>query len=218
MAKRLEVKGRRPDAIAEIEKGLRLAPDSWDLNKEAGRISLFERNLPKATAHYEKALEVMDSDFHSWLMVVTCYKAQGQTANVRRGAAKMVSESQKALQQDPSNGAALGILAGGYAILGERERAREWIDRALLIDPDNARMKYNFACVLAAYVGDTEEALHMLGRALTTADEGLVRATETDPDLDAVRDDHRFQAMLMQAKKRHGIDQPKRAHAAELSR
>ena len=26
----------------------------------------------------------------------------------------------------------LGILAGGYALLGEEERAREWIDRALL--------------------------------------------------------------------------------------
>jgi adenylate cyclase len=218
MAKRLEEKGRRSEGIAELEKGLRLAPDSWDLNKEAGRISLWERDFPKATAHYEKAVAVMDSDFHSWLMLVTCYKAQGETAKVRRGAAKMVSESQKALQQDPSNGAALGILAGGYAILGESARAREWIDRALLIDPDNVRMKYNFACILAAYGVDTEEALQMLGRALTTASEGLVRATETDPDLDPLRDDPRFVAMLAQAKKRHGIEQPKRARAAELSR
>jgi adenylate cyclase len=208
MAKRLEEKGRRAEGIAEIEKGLRFAPDSWDLNKEAGRISLWERDFPKATAHYEKAVEVMDSDFHSWLMLVTCYQAQGDTANVRRGAAKMVSESQKALQQDPSNGAALGILAGGYAILGERERAREWIDRALLIDPDNVRMKYNFACILAAYGGDTEEALHMLGRALMTAPEGLVRATETDPDLDPLRDDPRFRKILGDAKKRLGIDKP----------
>jgi adenylate cyclase len=206
MAKRLEEKGHRSDAIAEIEKGLRLAPDSLDLNKEAGRISLWERDFPKATAHYEKAVEVMDSDFHSWIMLVTCYQAQGDTANVRRGAAKMVSESQKALQQDPSNGAALGVLAGGYAILGERERAREWIDRALLIDPDNIRMKYNFACVLAAYVGDTEEALQMLGRVLATASEGLVRATETDPDLDPLREDPRFQEMIAAALQRHGIE------------
>jgi len=139
-------------------------------------------------------------------MLVTCYQAQGDAANVRRGAAKMVSESQKALQQDPSNGAALGVLAGGYAILGERERAREWIDRALLIDPDNIRMKYNFACVLAAYVGDTEEALQMLGRVLATASEGLVRATETDPDLDPLREDPRFQEMIAAALQRHGIE------------
>ena len=36
----------------------------------------------------------------------------------------MVSEAEKAVQQDPSNGAALGILAGGHALLGgRRDRA-----------------------------------------------------------------------------------------------
>ena len=66
-----------------------------------------------------------------------------------KSAKMMVSEAQRAVQQDPSNGAALGILAGGYALLGEKEKTREWIDRALLIDPDNLNMRYNFACVLA---------------------------------------------------------------------
>ena len=74
----------------------------------------------------------------------------------------MVSEAQRAVQQDPSNGAALGILAGGYALLGEKEKTREWIDRALLIDPDNLNMRYNFACVLAGHLGDKEGAIKML--------------------------------------------------------
>ena len=81
----------------------------------------------------------------------------------------MVSEAQKALEQDPSNGAALGIIAGGYAILGQADRAREWIDRAILIDPDNLTMRYNFACVLAAHLNDREGALKLLGRIFATA-------------------------------------------------
>jgi adenylate cyclase len=117
----------------------------------------------------------------------------------------MVSEAQKALQQDPSNGAALGILAGGYAILGDHERAREWIERAVLIDPDNFNMKYNFACVLASYVGDRDEALNLLESALRGSGEAKVRAAEADPDFDCLRDDPRFRKIMRDAKKRLGL-------------
>jgi adenylate cyclase len=208
MARRLEEKGRTAEAVAEIEKGLQLAPDSWELNKEAGRLSLRDRDLAKATAHYEKAVEVMESDFHAWAMLSTCRQALGETAKVREAAQKMVSESHKAIQQDPSNGGALGILAGGYAILGERERAREWIERALLIDPDNVNMKYNFACVLAGYVGDKEQAIQLLKRALSASSETLLKTVESDPDMDCLRGDPRFEKMLADTRKQLGIEEP----------
>ena len=195
MARRLEEKGRTDEATAEIEKAILLAPDSWEVNKEAGRLAKNVRNIPKAISHYERAVAAIESDFHSWAMLVTCYRAQGETAAVRKAAAKMVSETQKALQQDPSNGAALGILARGYSILGEHARAREWIDRALLIDPDNANMKYNFACVLAGYGGDKEEALNLLQRAISSR-AVYAKIAVTDPDFDGLRDDPRFQRMV----------------------
>jgi len=117
----------------------------------------------------------------------------------------MVSEAQKAVQQDPSNGAALGILAGGYAILGEVEKTREWIDRALLIDPDNLTMRYNFACILAANLQDKEAALKMLATTLSRSGTFQVMVADTDTDFDSIRDDPRFQKMIADAKKRHGI-------------
>ncbi|HEU4809894.1 MAG TPA: hypothetical protein VFS69_04470, partial [Sphingomicrobium sp.] len=108
---------------------------------------------------------------------------------------------------DPSNGAALGILAGGYAILGEKDRAREWIERAMLIDPDNLNMRYNFACVLASYVGDKEEALRLLDGTLALAGPTPLKIAETDPDLDCLRDDPRFQKFMARERKRHGLDE-----------
>jgi adenylate cyclase len=113
-----------------------------------------------------------------------------------------VSEAQKALDQDPSNGAALGIIAGGYAVIGETERAREWIDRAMLIDPDNLTMRYNFACILAAHLNDPDAALKLLGRILVNAPETYARGAETDPDFDNLRDDPRFQSMIADARTR----------------
>jgi adenylate cyclase len=117
----------------------------------------------------------------------------------------MVSEAEKALKHDPSNGAALGIIAGGHAILGETGLAREWIDRAMLIDPDNLNMRYNFACVLAAYVGDKDEALRLLDRTLAASGEMQLREVDSDSDLDCLRDDPRFRRIVERERKRHGI-------------
>ena len=208
MARRLEESGRIDEAKTQIDTALKLAPDSWEVNKEAGRLAKHRRDFEAAVGYYEKAVELMESDFHSWALLVTCYQALGRCDDVRRGASMMVSEAEKALKQDPSNGAALGIVAGGHAILGESDRAREWIERAMLIDPDNINMKYNFACVLAAYVGDKEEAIHLLERAFPAASAMQVKAAETDPDLDCIRDDPRFHRSMTAAKTRLRIAEP----------
>ena len=158
----------------------------------------------------------METDFHAWAMLSTCYQALGDQAKLREAAKMMVSEAQRAVQQDPSNGAALGILAGGYALLGEEERTREWIERALLVDPENLNMRYNFACVLAGHLGDKDGAIRMLQSTLPIAAEYQIRVAETDPDLDAVRDDSRFQAMLAAAKGRLGIEPEAKATSPAL--
>ena len=206
MVKRLQEKQQDDAAAAEMEEAIRLGPESWEVNKEAGRFYLLRRDVARATDHYEKAPELMESDFHAWAMLTTCYQASGDIEKVRHAASKMVSEGQKAVQEDPSNGAALGILAGGYAVLGDEERTREWIDRALLIDPGNLNMRYNFACVLAGHLADKEGALRMLQSTLPVASAFTVKVAESDTDLDLLRDDPRFQKLLSDAQKRVTLD------------
>lgn len=207
MFKRLQERRRFDEATEQLQTAIRLGPESWEVNKEAGRYFLSKRDVASAIRHYEKAVEVMDSDFHAWAMLSSCYLAQGERAKLREAAQKMVSEAQRAVQQDPSNGAALGILAGGYALLGEEAKTREWIDRALLVDPDNLNMRYNFACVLAL-LGDKEECLKMLQSTIPRVGEAQVRIAEADTDFDAIRDDPRFQRLIADAKKRLGINEP----------
>jgi len=80
--------------------------------------------------------------------------------------------------------------------------------RALLIDPENLLMRYNFACGLIAHLNDADAALEMLGPALAQ-DAGMnVRIAKTDPDFDALRDDPRFQAMLAAAEARLAAAKP----------
>ena len=82
---------------------------------------------------------------------------------------------------------------------------REWISRALLVDPENLTMRYTFACVLVTHLDDKDGALKMLETTLALAGSPLVRIADTDTDLDAIRDDPRFQKMLAAAKKRLGL-------------
>src|SRR5947209_8657665 len=159
IVKRLQQRGKHEQAAEEMEKALRLGADSWEVNREAGRYFLNKLDVAGAIRHYERAVELVDDDFHSWAMLSTCYQAAGEKKKVREAGKKMVSEAQRAVQQDPSNGAALGILAGGYALQGDLERAHEWIARAMLVDPDNLSMRYNFACILASYAEDKEGAI-----------------------------------------------------------
>jgi adenylate cyclase len=197
---------RQPDKAAEkMEMAIRLGPDSWEVNKEAGRFYLLRRDVSTASQHYERAAEIMETDFHAWAMLSSCYQALGERAKLRDSAKRMVSEAQKAVQEDPSNGAALGILAGGYALLGEEAKTREAIDRALLVDPDNLNMRYNFACVLAGHLGDKEGALKMLETTIPVVGEYQVTVADTDTDLDCLRDDPRFIKMMDAAKKRLGL-------------
>ena len=90
------------------------------------------------------------------------------------------------------------------AALGEKDRAREWMERALLIDPDNLNMRYNFACALAKDLGDREGALRMLESSISRI-KGSLGNAEFDPDLDSIRDDPQFQKIMRDAKKRLGL-------------
>ena len=217
MVKRLQDRQLHDQARKEMEKALELGPDSWEVNKEAGRFYLLQRDVPTATRCYEKVVELMDTDFHAWAMLSSCYLALGDEKKKLEAAQMMVSESERAVQQDPSNGAALGILAGGHALLGDEERAREWISRALLVDPENLTMRYTFACVLVTHLDDKEGALKMLETTLALAGAPLVRIADSDTDLDSIRDDPRFRKMITAAKTRLRLVDPEPAPAVQAA-
>jgi adenylate cyclase len=194
--------GRTDEASAEIAVALRLDTESYEVNKSAARLSFRQRNMADAARYFEKAAALMETDFNSTTMMITCYNAIGDKDALTRAARLTLARAEKTLIQDQNNGAAMAAGTNALAVLGERDRAREWVARALLIDPDNMNMRYNFACAFVTQLKDADSALEMLGPVFATWNSGFLKHAKADPDLDTIRDDPRFKAMLAAAEAR----------------
>jgi len=145
----------------------------------------------------------MDTDWHNPAMLMTCYHQPGQEEDKLRVARMTVERAERALAKDPSNAAALASGSSALAALGEMTRARDWLDRALLLDPDNILMCYNLACALTVDLGDNDRALEVIRPYFErTVSPTHIRHADADPDLDLIREDPRFKDLVSEAKTR----------------
>jgi adenylate cyclase len=110
------------------------------------------------------------------------------------------------LASEPDHGSAISFGVAALFTLGEIDRAREWIARALLLDPDNLNMRYNLACALLNEGKDVDGALDLLELVFSKVHEESVLWAKSDPDLDAVRALPRFKAMIAAAEARFAAE------------
>jgi adenylate cyclase len=208
-ALKLSEAGRHEEAAAEIAVALRLDPESYEVNWRAGSSSYNQGLLAEALPYFEKATGLIETDTGAPMKLISCYILLGDAENTRRVASVVLERAEKAVARDRSNGNALGAGVAALAALGETDRTKDWMRRALLIDPDNVLMRYNFSCTLARSLGDDPEAvLAMLGQALERDMGRLVTAAATDPDFAGLRGDPRFQAMIAAAEARLAAAKP----------
>jgi adenylate cyclase len=201
-ARILSEENRNDEASREIEIALRLDPESYQANRCAALLRFRQKRIKEATTYWEKALTLDEGDFGSAGMLVSTYTALGDQEGAQRAAKITLERCEKNLTRDANNGAAMGHGANALAELGQRERAKEWMERALLVDPDNVTMRYNFGCALANHHNDKDAALEMLGPAFEKMGAGFINHAKVDPDFDCIRDDPRFKAMVATAEAR----------------
>ncbi|HEX7368898.1 MAG TPA: hypothetical protein VF284_01280 [Rhodanobacteraceae bacterium] len=198
----LQVEGALHEAVVQAEIALDLDADSYEANRTAARLAYQMHRFDDAVRYYEHVTRLMRSDLNSPMMLVSCHRATGDLARLRQAAAMALRRADEVLARDRNNPMVIAYSANALAALGEGERAKMRTHRALLIDPENWNIRYNFACALNAYLDDRSGAMEMLEPLLATITAPLLDYLNADPDLDSLRNEPRYQAMLGAAQAR----------------
>jgi adenylate cyclase len=175
-----------------INGALELAPESWEVNKEAAAIYLWQHKFAEAVPFYEKCVELVEDDRHSLLMLNSAYFSLGDEAGVKHSAERLLESCESGVERNPGDASLFGRGALALVVLGQINRAKEWMDRAMLIDPENLDIRYNFACVLINHSTDLQLAFEHLEYVFARSVGSVIRRADLDKDLDPVRNHPRF--------------------------
>jgi adenylate cyclase len=197
------VRGQLDGAMLDEVLGtaLRLGPDSYEANTVAGAVAIGRRDYPAAVRYLEHAIELDPSAWWPAGMVVQAYEALGDPEAIHAADRRSMEICEKILAVEPDHSGALGFLVNSLASMGKSDRAREWARRALLFDPDNARLHYNLGCAMAR-LNDAQAAVELIEPWIDRVNPGWLQWMQSDNSLDPIRDDPRFIGLMARAAQR----------------
>jgi adenylate cyclase len=174
---------RYAEAEADFERAIALDRNLFEARYFYGRACFAQGKLEHAANLFERAIEIKPDDYQVALLLPQIYHSLGLEADAVAAARKGVELAQNELMANPENARAAYLGAGGLASLGESARAKEWVSRALAIDPDDLLTQYNVACVYSK-LGDLEPAFDLLERLLPNANHETKAWVRHDSDFD----------------------------------
>ncbi len=177
-------------AAGEFERAIELDPTLWEAYYNYGRARIHQGQMDQAVLLLEKAAAANANDYQGPLLAAPIHKAMGNQEAFEKSAREGIARAERWLADYPLNHRAYYLGAGALLDLGERERAFEWAEKALAIDPSDPSIRYNMGCFYAK-AGEIDKAFDCLRDSITSRS-----WAENDPDLEKIRQDPRYQAFL----------------------
>jgi serine/threonine protein kinase/Tfp pilus assembly protein PilF len=181
-------------AQQEFEAAIRLDPKLYEAFYFYARTSFQRGDLIKAAELYEQASKLNPDDYQAVSLLVPIYHGLGRPVEATATEQRALKLIEKHIDSHPDDPRSLYLGAGILARMGHHERSFDWASRALAVDSEETSILYNVACVYSL-LGRTEEALACLGKAMAHGTFFKNWAAK-DSDLDSLRTDSRFQALL----------------------
>ncbi len=190
----LSLEKRYDEAAREFENAIRLDPTLYEAYYFYARAALMQGKFEKSAQMFEGAAAVRPEDYQAPLLVTQVYRSLGKEAEVREAYERGVRLVKRHLKLNPDDLRALVLGAHAVFQVDERELGLTWANRALELSPDDRGVLYNLACFYSL-ADERVKALDCLERAALV---GRVTRewVENDSDLDPIREEPRFQALL----------------------
>jgi serine/threonine protein kinase/Flp pilus assembly protein TadD len=182
------------EARREFETAIRLNPKLYEAHYFYARACFQEGKLEEAVRHYQDASRVRPEDYQALVLMAAPLKALGREEEMRAAMRHGLEVAQKHLELNPDDARALYLGAGALVQLGDRERGLDWTRRAYAIDSEDPGVLYNVACAYSN-MGQIDDAIACLEKAVQNGF-GHREWFENDSDLDPLRGDERFQALM----------------------
>jgi TolB-like protein/Flp pilus assembly protein TadD len=184
---------RHDEAAAEFQTAIRLDPTQFEARYFCARQCFQRGQLTEAARWFEEAARVREST-EARFFAAQAYEADGlhDEAMAAYRTALVVSERHLLLQPDDPRAATMRAVA--LCRLGRPAEGLEWARRALAIDPEDAGVRYNVAC-LYALEGKAEESLDCLEECVRLGF-GNTEWIARDPDVASLHGHPRFVALV----------------------
>jgi tetratricopeptide (TPR) repeat protein len=184
--------------IAAIENDIAKFTRVVNINPRNGMAWYTLGNLYKSMGRYKEAISSYKQAIASDSTKAPYYYHLGLVLAAEKMHEDAIKSFLKVIEIDPNYSLAHATLGGHYRKLGLEDLAQYHIKKALgkaFMDEN----EYNRAC-LEAICGNTDNAIDLLQVALSNK-QTYVEWARRDPDLDFLRDDPRFQALIGQSHK-----------------
>ncbi len=181
-------------AQKEFEEAIRLDPKLYEAYYFYARTTFQRGDLAKAASLYEQASKLNPDDYQAVSLLVGVYHGLGMVEEAAATQKRALQLVEKHIENHPDDPRALYLGAGILARFGEKDKGIEWAKRALAIEPEEATILYNVACVYSL-LGYYDEAINCLEKVM---EHGIFYKNwaAKDSDLDALRNNPRFHALL----------------------
>ena len=189
----LTLRQRLVEAEEEFRVAIELDPNQFEARYFHARTCFQRGELVQALELFGEAARVRD-DHEALYFAAQTLTALERTVDAANAYRKALPVIERYLELNPDDGRAITMAAVCCSRLGDRARGLEWAEQATVVDPEDANVAYNVACLLALE-GERDRAIELLQRAFQV---GFARRDwiEHDPDLESLRGDPRFQAMV----------------------
>ncbi|QPC99815.1 TIR domain-containing protein [Qipengyuania soli] len=181
-----------------VQAALERDPDCYDAHVLAGYLHLAERNYPEAIASFERAIALEPLEYRARGMVMQGYSGLGDEERLKAAARRFITRGEEILKTEPDHGGVLGFMVASLVALGEAEQAIDMTRKAEIFDPENMRLLYNLACAMAQ-LNEPEMAVRLLGKMADEVHLGWFEWMAVDNDLDTIREDPGFKALMARA-------------------